>query len=110
MISKNSSTFLLFALSVFSTAQVVNADDRPNMIVINVDELRWDGLSITGHPFAETPNIDRLAREGMLMENSFVTTPLCGPSRGCLMTGQYAHTNGSYKNQAPKGHTKLLKT
>ncbi len=44
------------------------------------------------------------------MENSFVVTPLCGPSRGCLMTGQYAHTNGSYKNQAPKGHTKLLKT
>ena len=80
------------------------------MIVINVDELRWDGLGITGHPFVDTPHIDQIAREGMLMKNSFVVTPLCGPSRGCLMTGQYAHTNGSYKNTAPKGHTKLLKT
>ena len=105
---------LKYSPKVFLLALITSlasfADDRPNMIVINVDELRWDGLSITGHPFVETPNIDRIAREGMLMENSFVTTPLCGPSRGCLMTGQYAHTNGSYKNRAPKGHTKLLKT
>jgi len=101
---------LFLILSSLFLAQAMRADDRPNMIVINVDELRWDGLSISGHPFVKTPNIDRIAREGMLMENSFVTTPLCGPSRGCLMTGQYAHTNGSYKNQAPKGHTKLLKT
>jgi len=104
-------TLLLFLASFFSLVlQVAGESERPNMIVINVDELRWDGLSITGHPFVETPHIDRLAREGMLMENSFVVTPLCGPSRGSLMTGQYAHTNGSYKNQAPKGHTKLLKT
>lgn len=99
-------TFILLSIPSFAAAD----NDRPNMIVINVDELRWDGLSISGHPFVQTPNIDRIAREGMLMENSFVTTPLCGPSRGCLMTGQYAHTNGSYKNTAPKGHTKLLKT
>ena len=110
MIPKFVSPFLyllvLFALPL-STA---TGQDRPNVIVINVDELRWDGLGITGHPFVKTPHIDRIAQEGMLMENSFVTTPLCGPSRGCLMTGQYAHTNGSYKNTAPKGHTKLLKT
>lgn len=100
--------FLVCFLSISSLLQ--GQSDRPNMIVINVDELRWDGLSITGHPFVKTPHIDRIAKEGMLMKNSFVVTPLCGPSRGSLMTGQYAHTNGSYKNQAPKGHTKLLKT
>jgi N-acetylglucosamine-6-sulfatase len=110
MFIRNLPKVLLLFPGLFILGSVLIADDRPNMIVINVDELRWDGLSITGHPFVETPNIDRIAREGMLMENSFVTTPLCGPSRGCLMTGQYAHTNGSYKNQAPKGHTKLLKT
>lgn len=99
-----------FALILFIATHPASAADRPNMIVINVDELRWDGLGITGHPFVDTPHIDRIAREGMLMKNSFVVTPLCGPSRGCLMTGQYAHTNGSYKNTAPKGHTKLLKT
>lgn len=100
--------FILLVLALFCRYGI--ADDRPNLIVIFIDELRWDGLGITGHPFVETPHIDRLAREGMLMENAFVVTPLCGPSRGSLMTGQYAHTNGSYKNQAPKGHTKLLKT
>lgn len=103
-------SLLFLALSAIFSSVGAQSSDKPNMIVIFVDELRWDGLSITGHPFAETPHIDRLAREGMLMENSFVVTPLCGPSRGSLMTGQYAHTNGSYKNQAPKGHTKLLKT
>ncbi len=103
-------SLLFVALSILHLSAGAQSYDKPNMIVIFVDELRWDGLSITGHPFVETPHIDRLAREGMLMENSFVVTPLCGPSRGSLMTGQYAHTNGSYKNQAPKGHTKLLKT
>lgn len=104
-------TILLLSFTLLAVSSFAATDkDRPNIIVINVDELRWDGLSITGHPFIQTPNIDRIAQEGMLMENSFVTTPLCGPSRGCLMTGQYAHTNGSYKNTAPKGHTKLLKT
>lgn len=109
-ILKSIVTLVALAQSSYLFSQIGDAEDRPNMIVINVDELRWDGLSITGHPFVETPHIDRLAREGMLMENSFVVTPLCGPSRGSLMTGQYAHTNGSYKNTAPKGHTKLLKT
>ena len=97
-------------LAVLLFCYAAMADDRPNMIVITADELRWDGLSVTGHSFAETPHIDRLAREGMLFENAFVPTPLCGPSRACLITGQYAHTHGSYKNQAPKGHTKKLKT
>ncbi len=102
---------LLFAVfQNFGYTNPSNETERPNIIVINVDELRWDGLSITGHPFVETPNIDRLAREGILLRNAFVTTPLCGPSRACLMTGQYAHTHGSYKNTAPKGHTKKLRT
>ena len=68
-------------------------DERPNFIVINVDELRWDALRVTGHPFVQTPNIDRLAKEGMLMKNSFVTTPLCGPSRCSTLSGQYVHTH-----------------
>ena len=88
----------------------LSADQRPNVIVITADELRWDGLGVTSHPFVDTPHIDRLASEGILFERAFVPTPLCGPSRACLITGQYAHTHGSYKNQAPKGHTKKLQT
>ena len=102
--------FLFSLLANLILGSNATAAGKPNMIVINVDELRWDGLGITGHPFVETPNIDRLAKEGVILKNAFVTTPLCGPSRASLLTGQYAHTHGSYKNQAPKGHTKKLKT
>jgi N-acetylglucosamine-6-sulfatase len=85
-------------------------DNRPNFIVINVDELRADALEITGHPFVKTPNINRLAKEGMLMKNSFVTTPLCGPSRCSTLSGQYVHTHGLYRNTVDSGLTQRLIT
>ncbi|SDF18993.1 Arylsulfatase A [Pricia antarctica] len=103
-----STLFLL--LSFFCQRLPAQTVQRPNVIVIDVDELRWDGLGITGHPFVKTPNIDRIAREGMVMENSFVVTPICGPSRGSILTGQYAHTNGSYKNTVPYGYNQTLTT
>lgn len=67
---------------------------RPNIVFILVDDLRWDALGCTGHPFVETPNIDRIAREGALFRNAFVTTPLCSPSRGSFLTGRYVHSHG----------------
>lgn len=54
---------------------------RPNIIFILVDDLRWDELSIGGHPFLKTPRIDRIGKEGALFRNAFMTTPLCSPSR-----------------------------
>lgn len=102
---------ILFALCFYScTSSKEKKVDRPNIIVINVDELRWDALGITGHPFVKTPNIDRLAREGILMKNSFVTTPLCGPSRCSTLSGQYVHTHGLYKNTVDSGLTQRLIT
>jgi N-acetylglucosamine-6-sulfatase len=74
------------------------APARPNIIFVLVDDLRWDELRCTGHPFADTPNADRLAREGALFANAFATTPLCSPSRACFLTGQYAHKNGIVDN------------
>lgn len=71
---------------------------RPNIIFILVDDLRWDELGITGHPFMRTPNIDRLGREGALFRNAFVTTPLCSPSRAGFLTGQYPRTHGISDN------------
>lgn len=99
---------MLFFLAV--TGLNAREQEKPNIIVIYIDELRYDGLGITGHQFVKTPNIDRLAKEGILMKNSFVTTPLCGPSRASLMTGQYAHTHGLYKNTVPRGLTQRLIT
>ena len=81
-------------------------DGRPNIVVVLMDDLRWDELRCTGHPFALTPNIDRLASEGVIFRNAFVTSPLCSPSRACFLTGQYAHTHGITDNtdRSPASH------
>ncbi len=71
---------------------------RPNFVFVLVDDLRFDALGCTGHPFARTPNIDRLAREGATFRNAFVTTPLCSPSRASFLTGLYAHGHGVRDN------------
>ncbi len=73
-------------------------DPRPNIVFILVDDLRWDELGCAGHPYIKTPNIDRIAREGVMFRNAFMTTPLCSPSRAGFLTGQYAHTNGITDN------------
>jgi N-acetylglucosamine-6-sulfatase len=72
----------------------------PNIVVVVVDDLRWDDLAVAGHPFVETPAIDRMAREGVRFANAFATTPLCSPSRAAILTGLYAHTNGIIDNTA----------
>jgi arylsulfatase A-like enzyme len=70
----------------------------PNIIFILIDDQRWDAMSCAGHPFFKSPNMDRLAREGVRFSNTFVTTSLCSPSRACFLTGQYAHCNGVTNN------------
>ena len=79
-------------------------DRRPNIVFVLVDDLRWDEVGAAGHPFIETPNMNRLAREGARFLNAFVTTPLCSPSRASFLTGQYAHTNGIIDNTARPSH------
>jgi arylsulfatase A-like enzyme len=76
----------------------------PNLVVVLVDDMRWDEVRASGHPFVETPNMDRLAREGARFLNAFATTPLCSPSRASFLTGRYAHTNGIIDNTARPSH------
>jgi len=71
---------------------------RPNFVFILVDDLRYNALGCTGHPFVKTPHIDRLAQEGMNFVNTFVTTPLCSPARASFLTGQYVRTHGILDN------------
>ncbi len=63
------------------------------------DDQRFDSFGFMGHPFLTTPNLDRLAREGIAFANSFVTTSLCCPSRATMWTGLYAHEHGVLGNR-----------
>ncbi len=89
--------FLLF-LFLFSKTSTVQANDRPNVVFILTDDQRWDALSIMGNEHLQTPNIDRLAEEGVLFKNHFCTTSLCSPSRASILGGLYAHTHGVVNN------------
>ena len=92
------------------TPESAPADLRPNMIVVLVDDMRWDEIGVAGHPYVKTPNIDRVAREGVYFRNSFTTTPLCSPARASFLTGQYAHTNGITDNLARNEQSHRLET
>ena len=82
----------------FATALHAEETKRPNIIVVLVDDLRWDDIGCAGHPFVHTPNIDRIANEGIRFRNAFCTTPLCSPVRACLLTGLYTHNHGILDN------------
>jgi N-acetylglucosamine-6-sulfatase len=98
-------TFISFiACSTPDEATAPGRTRPPNILFVLVDDMRWDEVRAAGHPFADTPNMDRLAREGARFLNAFATTPLCSPSRACFLTGQYAHTNGILDNTARPSH------
>jgi N-acetylglucosamine-6-sulfatase len=86
------------------------AESRPNIVVVLVDDLRWDDIGVAGHPFVETPNIDRLAEQGTRFLNAFASTPLCSPSRASILTGQYVRTNGIIDNTARDSASHRLET
>src|SRR5436305_10758635 len=90
--------FLSALAAAVVLAAPVAAADRPNFVFVLVDDLRYDGLHCTGHPFVKTPNIDRLAKEGVNFKNAFVSIPLCSPSRSSFLTGRYAHSTGDTTN------------
>ena len=89
---------LAFPIASLAQRQPTKPNSRPNIVFILVDDLRWDELGCAGHPYIKTPNIDRIAREGAMFRNAFMTTPLCSPSRASFLTGQYAHTHGITDN------------
>ncbi|MFW6146475.1 MAG: sulfatase [Planctomycetota bacterium] len=62
---------------------------RPNILLLYTDQQRWDALASAGNPHIHTPNLDRLASEGVLFENAFCNCPVCMPSRQSMLSGQY---------------------
>nr|WP_299384043.1 sulfatase [Allomuricauda sp.] len=79
----------------------VSKDQSPNIIFIMADDHAFQAISAYGHELsrlAPTPNIDRLAKNGTLFENSFCTNAICGPSRAVILTGKHSHINGFRMN------------
>src|SRR5436190_1455207 len=85
------------------------APARPNFLFIYTDDQRWDALGVVQRelgkngrfPWLKTPNMDRLAAEGVRFRNAFVVNSLCSPSRACFLTGRYNHVNGVANNHTP---------
>lgn len=67
---------------------------KPNIVMFFPDQLRRDALGCYGNTVCKTPNLDRLALEGVKFENAFNTSPTCSPSRASLLTGLYPHNHG----------------
>ncbi len=72
------------------------ADDRPNFVIMVADDLGWGDLGSYGHPEIRTPNIDRLAAEGLRFTDAYAAAPVCSPARTGLMTGRIPSRVGIY--------------
>lgn len=86
---------------ILAMALPLSAAKKPNVLMIAVDDLNdWIGV-LGGHPQTQTPNIDRLAKRGVLFTNAHCAAPACNPSRAALMTGVRPWTSGVYINPQP---------
>ncbi|MCD6288094.1 MAG: sulfatase-like hydrolase/transferase [Candidatus Hydrogenedentes bacterium] len=72
--------------------------NRPHVLIITMDELRKDAFGCYGSDFVATPNIDRIAQQGIVYDRAYAASPICLPSRAAIATGLYPHNNGTYSN------------
>lgn len=93
-------TLLTGILSILSLASV-QAAERPNIVLMIADDLAWDDCGPFGNPHVGTPNLDRLAREGMCFDRAFVMASSCSPSRSSLITGRYPHNTDAEELHQP---------
>lgn len=119
----NTKVLSKISLALLAGCTVANAADRkPNFLFVYTDDQRWDAVGVVQReqgemarfPWFKTPNMDRLAAEGVRFRNAFVTHSLCSPSRAAFLTGRYNHLNGVFNNETrlPAGsitHAELLR-
>jgi arylsulfatase A-like enzyme len=101
-----SSTLLLLLLAstlswVCTPPQKSQKPTRPNILFIMSDDHAYQAISAYSDELIQTPNIDRVAREGMLFTNACVTNSICAPSRATILTGKHSHLNGKIDNRFP---------
>ena len=91
--------FICLILSItwfISTSCRENMREKPNIIIINVDDMGWRDVGYMGSQFYETPNIDRLSGKGMVFNQGYAAASNCAPSRASLMTGKWTPRHGIY--------------
>lgn len=91
----NFSIWAAGGLSLFSFGGMAQ-QQRPNIILINIDDLGWTDMSSNGSLYYETPNIDRLKQQGVWFDEAYAGAANSAPSRACLLTGQYTPRHGMY--------------
>lgn len=85
--SRTQNTLLLICMALSASQSM--ADSRPNVVLVFIDDMGWGDFSCFGNKDASTPNIDRMAAEGVRFEQFYVNSPICSPSRTAISTGQY---------------------
>src|SRR5210317_1460812 len=82
--------FLAVIISVsFAFKSLSKERNKPNVVLLLVDDLGWRDVGFMGSKFYETPNIDRLAKEGMIFTNAYAACAVCSPTRASIQTGRY---------------------
>ncbi|MEL7118987.1 MAG: sulfatase [Bacteroidota bacterium] len=99
------SCFLLVNLSLpqltFAQDQNTQSKKRPNIVFIMSDDHAYQAISAYQNHLIQTPNIDRIAQNGMLFTNACVSNSICAPSRAAILTGKHSHINGKVDNRMP---------
>ncbi|NQU20140.1 MAG: sulfatase-like hydrolase/transferase [Candidatus Nealsonbacteria bacterium] len=83
------------------------SDARPNLLIIQTDQQSSWTLGAYGGTLVGTPHIDRIGREGAVLEQFFTNSAVCTPSRGCMITGRYPHSHGAYRNNLELGRDEV---
>lgn len=91
--------FIVFLSLSFLLTGVIIAQQRPNIVVIITDDHTMQAIGAYGAKYGLSPNIDNIAKEGIVFNRAFVTNSICAPSRAVLLTGKYSHINGHIDNR-----------
>ncbi len=92
---------LTVLLIILGSIRVAGAQNAPNIIFIIADDISWDDIGAYGNSKVKTPNLDRLAKNGLKFENMFLTASSCSPSRTSILTGRYPHNTGAAELHTP---------
>ena len=111
---KNSTAFFVFTILSLLFSCTNNSTEKetqkPNILLINIDDMGWRDVGFMGSEYYETPNIDALAAGGMIFTNAYASAANCAPSRACMMSGQWTQRHGIYTvGSSERGKSKTRK-